>query len=165
MVFLVFQQSATIADDAKVFAAINAKLGAAAVAIETRRPTANASSIIDAFADIDIVCGMRFHGLVLAAMLERPFVGVVHDNKISEICRRFDMPCHDAAALDGADLVHSVEGIRGKTPDRRLLDECRALARENFLAFASLASCRQAPRPELAQFNGPPELTPPAAVR
>ena len=153
VVFLVFQQSATIADDAKVFAAINAKLGAAAVGIETRCPTANASSIIDAFADIDIVCGMRFHGLVLAAMLERPFVGVVHDNKISEICRRFDMPCHDAAALDGADLVRSIDVIQGKTPERRLLEQSRALAQENFLAVC-IAGIRRRTSRQIQRASG-----------
>jgi polysaccharide pyruvyl transferase WcaK-like protein len=140
VVFFVFQQSATIADDAKVFATISNKLATAAVPVETRRPTANASAIIQAFADIDVVCGMRFHGLVLAAMLERPFVGIVHDNKISTICRRFDMPCHEAATLDGADLVRSVENIHRKVPETRLLDESRKLAEENFLAFASLSS-------------------------
>jgi polysaccharide pyruvyl transferase WcaK-like protein len=140
VVFLVFQQSTPVADDAKVFAAIHAKLGAAAVPIETLRPTASAVSITETFDDIEIVCGMRFHSLVLAAMLERPFVGIAHDNKISEICRRFNMPCHDAAALDGAALVRSAESIRGKAPDPQLLDQSRALAQENFRAFASLAS-------------------------
>ena len=140
VVFIVFQQSATIADDAKVFAAINNKLPSATVAIEIRRPAANASAIIEAFADIDIVCGMRFHGLVLAAMLERPFVGIVHDNKISEICRRFDMPCHEAATFDGADLARSAEDIYRKAPDSQVLDQSRRLAKENFLAFGSLLS-------------------------
>ena len=140
VVFFVFQQSAIIADDAKVFAAISTKLASAAVPVETRRPTANAPAIIEAFADIDIVCGMRFHGLVLAAMLERPFVGIVHDNKISEICRRFDMPCHEAATLDGADLVRSAEDIQQKVPESRLLDQSRTLAKENFLAFAACAA-------------------------
>ena len=140
VVFIVFQQSATIADDVKVFAAINNKLAGAPVAIEVRRPIANASAIIEAFADIDIVCGMRFHGLVLAAMLERPFVGIVHDNKVSEICRRFDMPCHEAATFDGADLVRSTEGIHRKVPDSKLLGQSRSLARENFFGFASLSS-------------------------
>ena len=140
VVYFVFQQSATtIADDAKVFAAINDKLAIAPGSIETRRPAANAPAIIEAFADIDIVCGMRFHGLVLAAMLERPFVGIVHDNKISEICRRFDMPCHEAATLDGADLARSAEDIHQKVPDSRLLDQSRKRAKENFLAFGSLS--------------------------
>jgi polysaccharide pyruvyl transferase WcaK-like protein len=136
VVFLVFQHSATLADDV-VFATINHKVAASAP-IETRRLIADAPAIVEAFADIDIVCGMRFHGLVLAAMLERPFVGIAHDNKISEICRRFDMPRHDAATLSGADLATSTEAIREKVPDRGLLDESRKLARENFLAIASL---------------------------
>jgi len=83
---------------------------------------------------------MRFHGLVLAAMLERPFVGIVHENKISEICRRFDMPCHEAATFDEANLIRSVEDIHEKAPDSQLLDQSRRLAKENFLAFASLLS-------------------------
>jgi polysaccharide pyruvyl transferase WcaK-like protein len=140
VVLFVFQQSATIADDTKVFAAISNKLAVAPGSVETRHPAANASAIIEAFADIDIVCGMRFHSLVLAAMLERPFVGIVHDNKISEICRRFDMPCHEAATFDGADLVRSAENIHQKVPDNRLLDQSRRLAKENFLAFGTLLS-------------------------
>ena len=140
VVFLVFQQSDTIADDSTLFAKIKNKLAAAAVPIEIRRLTANATSIIEAFADIDVVCGMRFHGLVLAAMLGRPFVGIVHDSKISEICRRFDMPCHEAATLDGTDLARSAEDIQEKMPESRLLDQSRRLAKENFLAFAAFAS-------------------------
>ncbi len=139
VVFLVFQQSATFADDVKVFAAIASRPDIAAVPIEVRLPTADASAIVEAFADLDVVCGMRFHGLVLAAMLGRPFVGIVHDNKISEICRRFGMPCHEAATLDGADLVRSAEDVRYNVPDTQLLDQSRRLAQENFLAFASLS--------------------------
>ena len=90
VVFLVFQHSAALADDT-VFAAINRKVAAPA-AIEIRRLSTDAPSIVNAFADIDIVCGMRFHSLVLAAMLGRPFVGIAHDNKISEICRRSACP-------------------------------------------------------------------------
>ncbi len=122
-----------------MFAAISEKLGPGAAPIEFRCPTAAASAIDAAFADIDVVCGMRFHGLVLAAMLERAFVGIVHDNKISEICRRFDMPCQEAATLKGADLVRSVEQAGGKIPDPQRLAESRARARQNFLAFASLS--------------------------
>jgi polysaccharide pyruvyl transferase WcaK-like protein len=140
VVFLVFHQHATIADDATVFAAINNKLAFAVNPIEIRRLSANASAIIEAFADIDVVCGMRFHALVLAAMLELPFVGIAHDNKISEICRRFDMPCREAATLEGADLARSAEDMHQKVPESRMLNQCRRLAKENFLSFASLSS-------------------------
>jgi polysaccharide pyruvyl transferase WcaK-like protein len=139
VVFLVFQQSDTVADDSTFFAQIKNNLAIAADPIEIRRLTANATSIIEAFADIDVVCGMRFHGLVLAAVLERPFVGIAHDNKISEICGRFDMPCHDAATLDGPDLARSAEDIQHKVLESQLIDQSCRLARENFLAFASLS--------------------------
>ncbi len=139
VIFLVFQQNATMADDAKVFATIASRPDIAAVPIEIRLPIADASVIVDTLADIDVVCGMRFHGLVLAAMLERPFVGISHDNKISEICRRFGMPCHEAATLDGVDLVRSAEDVRHTAPDRRLIEQSRTLAKENFLAFALLS--------------------------
>ncbi len=139
MVFLIFQQSPGVIDDSAVFAAISQRLGPAAAPIEFHCPTANAAAIRDTFADIDVVCGMRFHGLVLAAMLDRAFVGIAHDNKISEICRRFDMPCLEAATLKGADLVRSVEQAGGKIPDPQRLAESRARARENFIAFASLS--------------------------
>ncbi len=138
VVFLVFQHSAALADDT-VFAAINRKV-AAPTAIEIRRLSTDAPSIVNAFADIDIVCGMRFHSLVLAAMLGRPFVGIAHDNKISEICRRFGMPCHETASLDGTGLATSAEGIREKAPDKQLLDESRRRAKENFVALASLVT-------------------------
>ena len=144
VVFLIFQQSAGIADDATVFAAMSEKLGPGAAPIEFRCPTADAVAIHNTFVDIDVVCGMRFHGLVLAAMLERAFVGIAHDNKISEICRRFGMPCHDVAAFNGADLVRSAEQVSGKLPDKRRLEQSRTLAKENFLALASLVR-RQAP--------------------
>ncbi len=146
VIFLVFQRNAAtaddtaMADDTAVFADIERRLGAAAMPVEIRRPGADAAGIAQAFADIDIVCGMRFHGLVLAAMLGSPFVGIVHDNKISEICRHFGMPRHDAASLDGAELAASTEDVREKVPDSRLVHQSGELAKVNFLAFASLSS-------------------------
>ncbi len=139
VVFLVLQQSRSMADDRTVFADLHSKIGAAAASIDVRRLTADAAVIDKAFADIDVICGMRFHGLVLAAMLGRPFVGIAHDNKISEICRRFAMPCVDLANLSGVDLARSVEDIRGRAPERQLVEESREAAQDNFRAFAALA--------------------------
>jgi polysaccharide pyruvyl transferase WcaK-like protein len=140
VVFLVFLQNDTLADDSTLFANINKKLPIADAPIEVRRLTANAAGISEAFSDIDVVCGMRFHGLVLAAMLKRPFVGIVHDSKIREICGRFGMPCHDVVTLEGAELAASAEDVRQRVPESRLLDQSRRLAEENFLAFTSLLS-------------------------
>jgi polysaccharide pyruvyl transferase WcaK-like protein len=104
------------------------------------RLAADASSISRAYATIDIVCGMRFHALVLAAIAERPFVGISYDNKISEICRRFEMPCIEVKHLTAADLAAAVEAIRNRIPDPQLVESSRNAARENFRAFAALVT-------------------------
>jgi polysaccharide pyruvyl transferase WcaK-like protein len=139
VVFLVFQRNATMADDATVFAAINRELPGTSAPVEIRDLAADASMIVDAFADIDVVCGMRFHSLVLSAMLERPFVGIAHDPKISEICRQFGMPCRDTATLDGDDLARLAEDTCRMVPDASVLGRSRELAEDNFTAFAALA--------------------------
>ena len=138
VVFLVFQRNAMMADDTTVFAAINRELHGTNAPIEIRNLAADASTIVDAFSDIDVICGMRFHGLVLSAMLERPFVGIAHDHKISEICRQFGMPCRNAATLDGDDLARFAEDACRIVPDASIFSRSRELAEDNFRAFASL---------------------------
>jgi polysaccharide pyruvyl transferase WcaK-like protein len=139
VVFLVFQRNATMADDATVFAAINRELDGTNAPIEIRNLAADASTIINAFTDIDVICGMRFHSLVLSAMLERPFVGIAHDHKISEICRQFGMPCRNAATLDSDDLARLAEDTCRIVPDASVLSRSRELAEDNFTAFAAVA--------------------------
>ena len=90
--------------------------------------------------DLTAICGMRFHALVLAAMLGRPFVGLAHDNKISEICRTFAMPCYDVDGFSAGDLVSTFNSIRHRIPDSVLVQRARQLAQENFRAFAALTS-------------------------
>jgi polysaccharide pyruvyl transferase WcaK-like protein len=139
IVLMVFQQTATTTDDRAIFARLLDVLGVAASAdIEIRCPSANADAIAQAFADIDVISGMRFHALVLATMLGRPFVGIASDNKIREICRRFDMPCLEAASLSGSQLADAVEAVRDRVPDPRLVERASQDSRENFRAFAAL---------------------------
>jgi polysaccharide pyruvyl transferase WcaK-like protein len=83
---------------------------------------------------------MRFHALVLAAIAGRPFVGISYDNKISEICRRFEMPCVEVEHLKAADLAAAVGTIRNRIPDPQLVESFRNAARENFRAFAALVT-------------------------
>jgi polysaccharide pyruvyl transferase WcaK-like protein len=137
VVFLVFQNTDRIRDDNQIFQDILAAIAATSgPPIEIRRPNADAHQIANALADIDVFTGMRYHGLVLAAMLGLPFVGLAHDDKITEICRRFQMPCINVSDLDGADLVSKVELVRGRVPDQAVLTSCVAAAQKNFQAFA-----------------------------
>ena len=102
---------------------------------ETRVLTPEAASLRASLADIDLICGMRFHGLVLSAMLGRPFVGLAHDNKLWDICQRFGMPCLDAGTFTAAALVPAVLTAFASLP---VIGSSVASSRDNFQAMALL---------------------------
>ncbi|HXP32182.1 MAG TPA: polysaccharide pyruvyl transferase family protein [Stellaceae bacterium] len=137
VVFVIFLRAGVTQGDDALFDRITAHIDRDRP-VEIRRPTASAKAISAALGDVDLVCGMRFHGLVLAATLGRPFVGLAHDNKVWDICRRFDMPCLDARGFTGAGLAAAAEGALDRRPDRALVERCAAGARRNFAALAAL---------------------------
>ncbi len=140
VVYLVCQRSGAAPGDDDIFRQLDAELGPGAHAIETRTLAADATTVAQQLGDLSAICGMRFHALVLAAMLGRPFVGLAHDNKISEICRTFTMPCHGVDELSAGELVSTFNSIRHRVPDSLLVQRARQLAQENFRAFAALTS-------------------------
>ncbi len=105
--------------DEEIFAQLNAELGPGAQPIETRTLSADATTIAQQLGDLTVICGMRFHALVLAAMLGRPFAGIAHDNKISEICRAFAMPCYSVDGFVAGELVSTVNSLKDRVPDSR----------------------------------------------
>ncbi len=137
LVFLVFQRNGTLPGDQSMFEQIATRLGQH-TPVDTRVLTPSPQTLAAAYRDIDVLCGMRFHGFVLAALFGIPFVGVAHDNKISEICRRFDMTCLDASTFDGAALAQAVEASFSRRPDPVLVERSTAEAHENFSAFADI---------------------------
>lgn len=145
VVFLVFYAAGGAADDRAMFETIIERLDCDRQ-VEIRAPTSAPQALVEAYHDIDAVCGMRFHGLVLAAMFGIPFVGVAHDNKISEICRRFDMPCLDAGTFDGMALARATMSIMEHGIDPALVERCVAQSRQNFRALAELMEKRCAAR-------------------
>ena len=42
--------------------------------------------------DADMVIGMRYHALILAALAEKPFIGLGYQQKIRTLCRDFNQP-------------------------------------------------------------------------
>jgi polysaccharide pyruvyl transferase WcaK-like protein len=140
VVYLVCQRSGATHGDDEIFAQMNAELGAGARSVETRALAADATAIARQLGDLTIVCGMRFHALVLAAMLGRPFVGLAHDNKISEICRTFTMPCYGVDKFSASELVSTFNSLKDRVPDSVLVQRARQSTQENFRAFAALTS-------------------------
>jgi polysaccharide pyruvyl transferase WcaK-like protein len=135
IIFLIFQKSGISRGDQAMFARITAGLGPD-MPVETRTLTALPREIQATYACVDTLCGMRFHGFVLAALSGIPFVGVAHDKKISEICRRFDMCCLDANAFDGKTLARAVEASLRSRPDPIVVEASIGQASENFRALA-----------------------------
>lgn len=135
LVFLVFQRGGTALSDQSMFDQFAEQL-AQAKSVETRVLTASPQLLAAAYRDIDILCGMRFHGFVLAALFGIPFVGVAHDNKISEICRQFSMTCLDADTFDGTELAEAAEASFARRPDPILVERSIAKSHENFRVFA-----------------------------
>jgi polysaccharide pyruvyl transferase WcaK-like protein len=127
---LVFQQSGVTPGDDAMVARIAALVGSDA--FERRDLSADMGAIATAYADIDVICGMRFHSLVLAAMASMPFVGVAHDNKIADICRRFDMPTVPGVDFTRDDLTSAVTLASARRPSAELLATCVADAAANF---------------------------------
>ena len=109
VVYLVCQRAGPATSDEVIFAQLATELGHSAQPVEIRRLGTEAAAIAQQLGDLTVIGGMRFHALVLAAMLGRPFLGLAHDNKISEICRVFTMPCYSVDEFSAEKLVAAIE--------------------------------------------------------
>ncbi len=96
------------------------------------RVSSNVGELTDQFADIDIVVGMRFHGHVIAAMLEIPFVGFGRDHKVSDLCTLFSMPFIPMNDLTIDNLIEAVENAKNRIPDQIKVREQIKSAEMNF---------------------------------
>lgn len=92
------------------------------------------------FHGIDVHCGMRFHGHVLAAIFGKPFVGISTDNKIDAICRLFGMPVFGADHIVAERLADAIEHASSRKLEMSLREACIAGGEQNFSEFARLLS-------------------------
>lgn len=107
---------------------------------ERVRVPSDPAVLADLFSGMEMVIGMRFHGLVLAAMTGRPFVGIGRDAKLSDLCGRFAMPF---LALDGFTpdkAFAAVSQAKDIMPSEAAVTECRRLALGNFEALTGIGS-------------------------
>jgi polysaccharide pyruvyl transferase WcaK-like protein len=135
VVFTVFHRSGAAIGDPPIFARIARGLG---TPVEVRTLPIGTEALARALGDIQLMCGMRFHGLVLAALLGKPFVGLAHDNKISDLCRRFSMPALNPARFRAEELTAAMERALKQTPDPALLGKSAEEARRNFSALEKI---------------------------
>ncbi len=95
------------------------------------------------FSNLDLHCGMRFHGHVLAAICKRPFVGVSADNKIDAICRFFGMPVLPFDHFSAHSLVDAIDDALRLEIDAKLQNSSIVNAARNFTEFHRLMTPHQ----------------------
>lgn len=93
---------------------------------------ANQNSIAQAYDDVCLVIGMRFHSLVFSAIKYIPFIGLFNEPKIRAICDEFSMPCFDAYDLDENAVFNAIETASNKAIDPKLIQNYRKLSQANF---------------------------------
>ena len=59
------------------------------------RIKAKLEDLLREFANLDLVVGARYHSLLLAYALHKPFIGINVDTKLKFFCETHDMPCLD----------------------------------------------------------------------
>lgn len=118
-------------NDSKVIRALKQKIQLKNVVIEEQIEK-NFNCI---YANLDIVVGMRFHSLVLAAIYEIPFIGIAHDNKIIGICKSYDMPFVDMENITPGILIEMSKIVLNKKFPVNINVEMRAKALKNFEFF------------------------------
>ncbi len=103
----------------------------------------NINGIAQEFSTLTVHCGMRFHGHVLSAIFEKPFVGIAVDNKIDAICRMFGMPVMQLSELSSERLVQAIDRAITSRIDPKVLAECEKNAERNFSQLATSLSAFQ----------------------
>ncbi|MFH1074325.1 MAG: polysaccharide pyruvyl transferase family protein [Candidatus Firestonebacteria bacterium] len=57
------------------------------------RIKAKLKDLLGEFSNLDLIVGARYHSLLLAYALHKPFIGINVDTKIKYFCETHDMPC------------------------------------------------------------------------
>jgi polysaccharide pyruvyl transferase WcaK-like protein len=94
--------------------------------------SAGSREIAEIFGGFDMIVGMRFHSLVLAALCGIPFVGVGDDHKLRDICAIYGMPYLTLSGLRASSLVASVNIAQGLKPSESVTRSLSRLAEKNF---------------------------------
>ena len=100
--------------------------------VELLRVSSDPDALCRQFTDLDVIVGMRFHGLVMAALLGLPFVGVGRDSKLSDFCLDAGMPFLSLSEVYTGLVAETIARALGRNLDGANLAAWQALSAENF---------------------------------
>jgi polysaccharide pyruvyl transferase WcaK-like protein len=97
--------------------------------------------IRDLYKDLSVVVGMRFHGHVIAAITDTPFVGLSEDHKVSDLCQALDMPSLSLEHFTADQLVEATVNVKARHVDIRKLNALTRLANDNYSRIRNAIQC------------------------
>lgn len=110
-----------------------AVIGVAGEGVELIRVASDPEALCKQFEVLDIVAGMRFHGLVIAALMGKPFVGLGRDSKLIDLCRDSGMPFLPMQSVRPGEICQAVSMALAGELNQNQMATWKALARENFV--------------------------------
>lgn len=108
-------------------------IGIAGDRVELIRVSSDPDELCKQFGALDIIVGMRFHGLVLAALLGKPFVGIGRDSKLVDFCRDLGMPFLPMGSVRPGEIGGAVALALGSGLNEEQIATWQRLAQENFV--------------------------------
>lgn len=84
------------------------------------------------------LAGMRYHSLIAAACLRRPFIGLGDDPKLVSLCDSFDMPRISLEDFSSQSLIHAVHNARWTSVQDAALERERTLGVANEMLLAEV---------------------------
>lgn len=124
--------------DGVIFGELMHTVGLPNMSVEIISP--NAASIRHAYGDLDLLVGMRFHGMVVAALNSVPFVGFSYDLKMADLCTAYGMPYCAIANLSTDWLLSSSRLAANLHVDHNVTSQFSLFAEDNYLPFSKTNS-------------------------
>ena len=115
--------------DSKLLAAI----GVRGEGVELIHVASDPEILCRQFEPLDIVAGMRFHGLVIAALMGKPFVGLGRDSKLVDFCRDSGMPFLPMESVRPGWISEALGLALGSKLNQNQIASWKGLAQENFV--------------------------------
>jgi polysaccharide pyruvyl transferase WcaK-like protein len=119
--------------DRPAFARLQVALGPECAPMEIVQPGSDPVEIAEAFRDVWLHCGARFHGCVLASLLAIPSVGLASDPKVTSLCEHLGMP---SIALSDLTVGRLSEALNAAVPLRVPADKIEGLRERAAANFA-----------------------------
>ncbi|HUH59519.1 MAG TPA: polysaccharide pyruvyl transferase family protein [Candidimonas sp.] len=94
--------------------------------------SSDTAELVQQLSAFNVIGGMRFHSLVLAGMLGKPFLGFGRDSKLQDFCNALSMPFIKLDDCMSKSIYKGLTELESRKVDEYALNQMRAEAKMNF---------------------------------